>query len=148
MENAHKGEKAPLPVALQSRRNRTEVPAMDVSIAAIGNTVPVRCLKTGARTSIGCAPRECGNQVHLVGIAENLLRVCLTPVDHQENGVVAARKRKAVEQIGQRASGRKRDVEATQPALRRALLQRRVQMNVDRDVYQLKMLSRSTSAAS
>ena len=121
---------------------------MDVRIAAFGNTVPIRCLKTGARTSIGCTPRERGNQVHLVGIAENLFRVRLTSIDHQENGVVAARQRKTVEQIGQRASGRKRDVEAAQPALRRAPLQRRVQMNTDRDVYQLKMLSRSASAAS
>lgn len=61
-----------------------------------------------------------------VGIAENLLRVRLTPVDHEENGVVAPRKRKVVEQVGQSASGRKRDVETAQRAFRCASLQRRV----------------------
>jgi len=86
--------------------------------------------------------------VHFVGIAENLPRVRLTPIDHEENRVVAARQRQAVEQVGQCASGRKRDVETAQRAFRRASLQRRVQMNADGDVYQLKMLSRSDSAAS
>lgn len=101
-----------------------------------------------ARALVGCASGERGNQVDFVGIAENLLRVRLTPVDHEENRVVATRKRKAVEQVGQCASGRKRDVETAQRAFRRASLERRVQMNADRDVYQLKMLSRSDSAAS
>lgn len=98
--------------------------------------------------SDGCAPRERGNQVDFIGIAEDLIGVRLTPIDHEKNSVVAARQRKAVEQVGQRASGRKRDVETAQRAFRRASLQRRVQMNADGDVYQLKMLSRSASAAS
>lgn len=139
---------ASLPVAHQPRRIRTAVRALDVSNAAFGNTVADRCLKSGTRASVGCAAGERGNQVYLVGITENLLRVRLTPVDHEEDGVVAAGQREAVEQVCQRASGWKPDVEPAQPAVRRAPLQCRVQMNPDGDVYQLKMLSRSASAAS
>ena len=86
--------------------------------------------------------------MHFIGIVEDLIYDRLTPVDHEENRVVAARQRQAVEQVGQCASGRKRDVETAQRSFRRASLQRRVQMNADGDVYQLKMLSRSDSAAS
>ena len=86
--------------------------------------------------------------MHLVGIVENLLRVGLTPVDYEENGIVATREHEAVEQVGQRASGRERHVKTAQRALRRASLQRRVQMNSDGDIYQLKILSRSDSDAS
>lgn len=121
---------------------------MDVGDAAFGTAARVRCTKAAAHASIGCAPRERGYQVHLVGIAEDLLGVGLTSVDHQEDGVVAAWQGKVVEQVGQSASRRQRDVEAAQPALRRAPLQCGVEMNTDRDVYQLKMLSRSASAAS
>ena len=94
------------------------------------------------------APGKRGNQVYLVAIAEDLLRVGLTPVDHKENGIVAMRQHEAVEHVGQGASGRKRHVKPAQGARRRASLQRRVQMNTDGDFYQLKILSRSDSAAS
>ena len=83
-----------------------------------------------------------------VAITEDLPRVGLTPVDHKENGIVAMRQPEAVEQVGQGASGRERHVKTAQRARRRASLQRRVQMNTDGDFYQLKMLSRSDSAAS
>ncbi len=85
---------------------------------------------------------------NLVGIPQNLPRLGLAPVDYEQNGIVVTREREAVEQIGQRASGRQRHVKTAQRALRRTPLQRRVQMNTDGDIYQLKILSRSDSAAS
>lgn len=86
--------------------------------------------------------------MHLVGILEDVPRVCLTTVDHEQDGIVAPRQREAVEEVGQGASRRQRDIEAAQWALRRASLQRRVQMNTYGDIYQLKRLSRSDSDAS
>lgn len=84
----------------------------------------------------------------LVGIVQNLLRIGLTPVDHEQNRIVATRERKAVEQVGQRASGWQCHIKTAEGARRRASLQRRVQMDTDSDIYQLKILSRSDSDAS
>ncbi len=86
--------------------------------------------------------------MHLVGIVEDLFRVSLPSVDYQEDGLVSAGQREAVQQVGQRASGRQRHVETPQRARRRPSLQRRVQMNTDSEVYQLNMLSKSASEAS
>lgn len=49
--------------------------------------------------------------MYLVGIVEDLLRVGLPSVDHQENGLVSTGQRETVEEVGQRASGRQRHVE-------------------------------------
>lgn len=86
--------------------------------------------------------------MHLVSLAKRIFPVGLTTVDHEQNGVVEARKGEVIEQIAQHASGWKRDVEAPQRPRRRGPLQRRVEMNGDGDLYQLKILSRSASDAS
>ena len=86
--------------------------------------------------------------MHLVGIPQQLACVRLTAVDHEQDRVVVARKRQLVEQVGQRASGRKCDVKAPQRPCWRGPLQRRVQVDGDGESYQLKILSRSASAVS
>ena len=96
----------------------------------------------------GGAARERGNQMYLVGIVQNLPRVRLTPVDHEQNGIVKTGEREAADQVGQRAPKRKRHVKTPQRPRRRGPLQRRVQMDGDGDIYQLNILSRSDSDAS
>lgn len=86
--------------------------------------------------------------MYLVGIPQHLPRLGLAPVDHEQNGIVVTREREPFEQVGQRASGWERHVHTAQRALRRTPLQRRMQMNADGDIYQLKIVSRSDSDAS
>ena len=80
----------------------------------MGKPAPIAFGQAGSYSSGWRAAGKRGNQVHLVGIVENLLRVGLTPVDHEENGIVATREGKAVEQFGQCASGRERHVKTAQ----------------------------------
>ena len=102
----------------------------------------------GCPASVWRTAGERGNQVHLVGIVQALSRVRLTPVDHKEDGILEQGETKQLEQIRERASGWKPRVKTAQRPGRRGPLQRRVEMHGDRDFYQLKTLSRSTSEAS
>ena len=92
-----------------------------------------------------CAARESGHQVHLVAVGEPLGCLGLPAIDDQEDRVLMWLHLEANQQVGQRAPGRERHLEATHRSRRGLPLQRRVEVNGD---YQLKMLSRSDSDAS
>ena len=83
-----------------------------------------------------------------VAIAQHALRVCLASVDHEQDRIVQMRKRQTVEQVAQCTPDGKHEVETAQRPTRRGSLQGGVQMDGDREVYQLNMLSRSASDAS
>jgi hypothetical protein len=67
------------------RRNRTQSKALVGSLAAFGKPAASGRSKAGLCASGWRAPGQRGNQVHLVGIVQNLLRVRLTAVDDEQD---------------------------------------------------------------
>ena len=105
--------------------------------------------RTGrSRVSGWCAPGQRGDQVDLVPVPQHAVRIRLSSVDDEQYRVVKMLKGQPVEEVPQRASGRKREVCPPQRPIWSGPLQGGVQMDDDGDVYQLNMLSRSASDAS